>query len=159
MGKVTGFLEIPSRDREYEPVSERVGHFHEFIVSLDDAVFVTDGRYREQSAEQLGAAGCARPGRVAHDHGLAATEVEPGEGRLVGHAAGEVEHVGEGVGGRGVRQEPGAAEGRTEGGGVDRDDGAQAGLRILGEDDLLVLGGRGEDVGAGGRGDGGLGHG
>ena len=37
MGKVTGFLEIPSRDREYEPVSQRLKHFHEFVVSLDDA--------------------------------------------------------------------------------------------------------------------------
>ena len=46
MGKVTGFLEIPSRDREYEPVSERVGHFHEFIVSLDDAELA---RWRAES--------------------------------------------------------------------------------------------------------------
>ena len=37
MGKVTGFLEIPSRDREYEPVSQRLKHFHEFVVPLDDA--------------------------------------------------------------------------------------------------------------------------
>ena len=29
------------------------------LVTRDDALFVTDGRYREQSAEQLGAAGCA----------------------------------------------------------------------------------------------------
>jgi glutamate synthase (NADPH/NADH) small chain len=37
MGKVTGFLEIPSRDRDYEPVAERVKHFHEFVVPMEDA--------------------------------------------------------------------------------------------------------------------------
>ena len=35
--------------------------------------------------------------------------------------------------------EAGAAEGRTEGGRVDRDDRLEAGGRVVGEDDLLVL--------------------
>ncbi len=43
MGKVTGFLEIPSRDREYEPVSQRLQHFHEFVVPLDDAELARQG--------------------------------------------------------------------------------------------------------------------
>jgi glutamate synthase (NADPH/NADH) small chain len=36
MGKVTGFLEIPSYSRELDPVSERVQHFHEFVRGLDE---------------------------------------------------------------------------------------------------------------------------
>ncbi|MBM3506896.1 MAG: glutamate synthase subunit beta [Alphaproteobacteria bacterium] len=43
MGKVTGFLEIPSRDREYEPVPERLKHFHEFVVPLPDAELARQG--------------------------------------------------------------------------------------------------------------------
>ena len=43
MGKITGFLDIPSRDREYEPVSERLRHFHEFTVALDDAELSKQG--------------------------------------------------------------------------------------------------------------------
>ena len=36
MGKVTGFLEIDRHDRSYAPVTERVKHFHEFVVPLPD---------------------------------------------------------------------------------------------------------------------------
>ena len=64
--------------------------------------------------------------RVADDHGLAAAEVEPGQGRLVGHPAGEVEHVAQRVGVAGVGVEAGAAERGAEGGGVDRDQGPEA---------------------------------
>ncbi len=37
MGKITGFLEIPSKDREYEPVAERVQHYQEFVVPVPEA--------------------------------------------------------------------------------------------------------------------------
>ena len=36
MGKVTGFLEIERHDRKYEPVAERLKHFHEFVVPLKE---------------------------------------------------------------------------------------------------------------------------
>ena len=37
MGKPTGFLEIERHDRGYRPVEERVRHFREFVIPLDDA--------------------------------------------------------------------------------------------------------------------------
>lgn len=37
MGKVTGFLEIERRDREFEPVEERVKNYREFYVPLGDS--------------------------------------------------------------------------------------------------------------------------
>ena len=77
--------------------------------------------------------------RVADDHRLAATEVEPGRGRLVGHALRETEHVLEcGVLGL-VRVEAGAAERGPESGGVDGDDRPQAALAVMAIDDLLVV--------------------
>jgi glutamate synthase (NADPH/NADH) small chain len=36
MGKVTGFLEIERRDRDYAPVAERIHHWHEFVLPLAD---------------------------------------------------------------------------------------------------------------------------
>ncbi len=36
MGKVTGFLEIDRQERTYRPAGERVRHFKEFIIPLDD---------------------------------------------------------------------------------------------------------------------------
>jgi glutamate synthase (NADPH/NADH) small chain len=36
MGKVTGFLEIERRDRDYSPVEERIHHYQEFVVPLSD---------------------------------------------------------------------------------------------------------------------------
>jgi glutamate synthase (NADPH/NADH) small chain len=36
MGKVTGFLEIDRKDRKYQPVEERVRHWHEFTLPLSD---------------------------------------------------------------------------------------------------------------------------
>ncbi len=36
MGKVTGFLEIPRRDRGYQPVDERIRHWDEFVIPLPD---------------------------------------------------------------------------------------------------------------------------
>ena len=77
--------------------------------------------------------------RVADDDGLAATEVEAGDGGLVGHPAREREHVGERVRGRGVGVEAGAAQGGPEGRRVDRDDRTEAAGGIVGEDDLFML--------------------
>ncbi|MYD77018.1 MAG: glutamate synthase subunit beta [Gammaproteobacteria bacterium] len=36
MGKVTGFLDIERRDSSYEPASERVRHFREFVIELSE---------------------------------------------------------------------------------------------------------------------------
>jgi glutamate synthase (NADPH/NADH) small chain len=36
MGKITGFLEIDRRDRSYEPVADRVRHFHEFVLPVSE---------------------------------------------------------------------------------------------------------------------------
>jgi glutamate synthase (NADPH/NADH) small chain len=36
MGKITGFLEIERHDRKYEPVAERVQHWHEFVLPLPE---------------------------------------------------------------------------------------------------------------------------
>ena len=36
MGKVTGFLEIDRNDRRYEPASDRIRHFREFMLPLGD---------------------------------------------------------------------------------------------------------------------------
>ena len=53
--------------------------------------------------------------RVADDDGLAAAQVEAGEGGLVRHALREVEHVAQGVPLVGVRVEAGAAQARDPG--------------------------------------------
>jgi glutamate synthase (NADPH) small chain len=44
MGKVTGFLEIEREDRDYEPVAERIKHWHEFVKPLPEK------ELREQAA-------------------------------------------------------------------------------------------------------------
>jgi glutamate synthase (NADPH/NADH) small chain len=44
MGKVTGFLEIERHDRKYEPVAERIKHWHEFVLPLPE------NEIREQAA-------------------------------------------------------------------------------------------------------------
>jgi glutamate synthase (NADPH/NADH) small chain len=36
MGKVTGFLEFEREDRDYEPVAERIKHYHEFVLPLPE---------------------------------------------------------------------------------------------------------------------------
>jgi glutamate synthase (NADPH/NADH) small chain len=36
MGKVTGFIEIPRQDRMYKPAGDRVRHFKEFVIPMDD---------------------------------------------------------------------------------------------------------------------------
>jgi glutamate synthase (NADPH/NADH) small chain len=36
MGKVTGFLEIDRQDRAYKPASDRIRHFREFTIALED---------------------------------------------------------------------------------------------------------------------------
>jgi glutamate synthase (NADPH/NADH) small chain len=37
MGKITGFLEIDRQDRAYAPAADRVRHYKEFVVPLEDA--------------------------------------------------------------------------------------------------------------------------
>jgi glutamate synthase (NADPH) small chain len=36
MGKITGFLEIDRNERKYTPVTERLTHFHEFVIPLSE---------------------------------------------------------------------------------------------------------------------------
>lgn len=43
MGKPTGFLEIPRRDRGYAPVEERVRHFSEFVIPLGEGELKDQG--------------------------------------------------------------------------------------------------------------------
>jgi len=43
MGKPTGFMEYPRRDRDYKPVEERIRHFREFVVPLNDQELSTQG--------------------------------------------------------------------------------------------------------------------
>ncbi len=44
MGKVTGFLEYEREDRDYQPVAERIKHWHEFVLPLPEQ------ELREQAA-------------------------------------------------------------------------------------------------------------
>ena len=37
VGKITGFLDYEREDRDYEPVAERVRHWHEFVLPLPEA--------------------------------------------------------------------------------------------------------------------------
>ncbi len=75
---------------------------------------------------------------IADDHSLSATERETGGGRLVGHGAGEAQHIGERFVHGGVVPVPGSAEGRAEEAGVHPDHRPQPGLRIRGEPQALV---------------------
>ncbi|HHZ88060.1 MAG TPA: glutamate synthase subunit beta [Chromatiales bacterium] len=43
MGKPTGFMEIPRRDRSYAPAADRVQHYDEFVIPLDDAEISAQG--------------------------------------------------------------------------------------------------------------------
>ena len=36
MGKITGFLEFERSDRDYQPVEERIRHWHEFVLPLPE---------------------------------------------------------------------------------------------------------------------------
>ena len=36
MGKVTGFLEFEREDRDYQPIAERIKHWHEFVLPLPE---------------------------------------------------------------------------------------------------------------------------
>ena len=41
VGKVTGFLEYEREDRDYEPVEQRIRHWHEFVLPLPEADYRT----------------------------------------------------------------------------------------------------------------------
>jgi len=41
LGKITGFLEYPREDRDYQPVAERIRHWNEFILPLPEKELVT----------------------------------------------------------------------------------------------------------------------
>ena len=77
--------------------------------------------------------------RVADDHRLAAAQVQARDRGLVGHAAGQVEHVPQGGGRVRVGVEPGPAEGGSASGRMDGDQGPQAGTPVVAVHDLLVV--------------------
>lgn len=37
MGKVTGFLEIDPQEQAYQPASDRIRHYREFIIPLNES--------------------------------------------------------------------------------------------------------------------------
>ena len=39
MGKATGFMELDRVERDYEPVEDRIKHFKEFLIPLDQKKF------------------------------------------------------------------------------------------------------------------------
>jgi glutamate synthase (NADPH/NADH) small chain len=43
MGKITGFLEINREDRSYEPASDRIRHFREFVLPVDEQTIARQG--------------------------------------------------------------------------------------------------------------------
>ncbi len=43
MGKPTGFMEFPRRDRDYKPVEERIRHYGEFVIPLAEDELSTQG--------------------------------------------------------------------------------------------------------------------
>src|SRR5579885_337517 len=77
-------------------------------------------------------------GRIADDHRLAAAQVQAGDGVLVGHAAGQAQHVVDRLGFALVRPHAQTAQRRAEHGVVNGDDGLQARLLVVAEDDFLV---------------------
>ena len=85
---------------------------------------------------------------VAHDHRLAAAEVDAHDGGLVGHAPGEPQRVRDRLVGRGVLPEARAAERGAQGGVVDGDDAEIAAAGVVREQHLLVAERvhRGQDV-------------
>jgi glutamate synthase (NADPH/NADH) small chain len=44
MGKITGFLEFERDDRDYQPIEERIKHWHEFVLPMPEKAL------REQAA-------------------------------------------------------------------------------------------------------------
>jgi hypothetical protein len=79
------------------------------------------------------------PRRIADDDRLAAAEGQPGQRRLVGHAARQPQHVAQRLVLGGVGKHPAAAEGRAQPGVVDGDDGPQPAGRIVAENHLFVI--------------------
>jgi hypothetical protein len=77
--------------------------------------------------------------RVADDHRLAATQRQARQGRLVGHAARQAQHIAQRLLVRGVVPHAAAAQGRAEGTVVDGDDGFQAAGLVVAVDHLFVL--------------------
>ena len=79
-------------------------------------------------------------GAVADDHGLAAADVQAGQGVLVGHRAAQPQRVVQRQRAVGIGPHAHAAQRRAQHGAVDGDDGLQPGIRVVAEDDLFVAG-------------------
>src|SRR5690606_33421307 len=75
---------------------------------------------------------------VADDHCLAATQVDPGDRGLVGHAAREAQHIDQRFALGRVIPEAGPAQRRPQRGVVDRDDATVIRRRLVAEQYLLV---------------------
>ncbi len=76
---------------------------------------------------------------IADDDGLPSTQVQPGQRRLVGHPTGKAEGVLDGLPVGLIVPEPGAAQGRTQGGVVDGNDPFVPDAGLVPEHELLVL--------------------
>ena len=76
---------------------------------------------------------------VADDHGLPTPEIQPGDGRFVGHASGQAQRIDDGFLVAGVVPKPCTAEGWTETGIVNGDDATVSELWLVPKSDLLVL--------------------
>src|SRR5690606_28508738 len=87
-------------------------------------------------AQQLG---CFLAGGIGDDHGFSTAQWQLRHGGFVGHAAGQAQHVGEGLFIAGIGMHSASAEGRTERGVVHGDDGAQSALLVEAKQHLLVL--------------------
>jgi hypothetical protein len=116
-----------------------------------DVVHVLDARAHILRSEVPAAEGLHEPAvraedhlparrlRVADDHGLAAAQVQAGHRGLVGHAAGESEHVDEGLLIAAVVPEASPSQRRPERCVVDGDDAAVPRRRLVAEHDLFVI--------------------
>ena len=79
---------------------------------------------------------------IRQDDGLAPSQIQAGDGRLVGHAAREAQGVGQGVRLAGVPPQAGAAQSRTQRRVVDGDDAPVARRGLRPECQLIVAEGR-----------------
>ena len=78
-------------------------------------------------------------GRIAHDHRLAPAQWQARSGVLVGHAAGQAQHVFDGRGLIWVTLHPQPASGRSHLRGMDCDKADKSAIGFFDPDDILVL--------------------
>ena len=69
MGKVTGFMEYERIEEGYKPVPERLKHYKEFVIGLDESQAKVQAArcklQRETAPNTFGAAGDQRPRTIS----------------------------------------------------------------------------------------------